>query len=91
MGINRSEECRKGFGHCETQQQKVSAALYSHYAYRRTLQSHSEQETKSTLHNGTGTSDPRLARSNGSHQLRTDQTTKSAGGVILRHFYFPHN
>jgi hypothetical protein len=32
-----------------------------------------------------------LARSNGSHQLRTDQTTKSAGGVILRHFYFPHN
>ena len=91
MGINRSEKCRKGSGNCETQHLIISAALYSHHAYRRTLQSHSEQETKSTLHNGTGTSDPRLARSNGSHQLRTDQTTKSAGGVILRHFYFPHN
>ncbi len=84
--------CQKGSGQCELLQGLITdAVLYPPNAYRRTLHGYSQPETKSTFHKRAGTTDPRMARSNGSHQLRTHQKTSIAGGVILRLFYFNNN
>lgn len=91
MADKNSASRRKGSGICELLQGLPSVAvLNSPHAYHRTLQSHSQPETKSTFHHRAGTTDPRLASGNGSYQLRTNQKSKTAGGVILRHFHLYH-